>query len=205
LQTGGEGAAMRYWYKANIFRDVADTVFPGPNGLIEEYLGSDNDRLIYPNVSTCTTVSVLLANDTLVGTHLSAMCTKDDIDKIVARMKQMMGAQTASRVALLGVLRYIGGTNQRGGVAYTSEPEYAYPAKLETFAGKFGVDRSRIAYYDQGMRTEKHYQVRAVGGGNLATFYQDVGKRTVGQGTASKPFSSSDPWMSLTTLDFVMI
>jgi hypothetical protein len=35
--------------------------------------------------------------------------------------------------------------------------------------------------------------------------YEDVGLRAVGQGVASKPFSSSDPWMSLTTLDFVMI
>ena len=196
---------MRYWYRANTFRNVADTVPPGPNGLVEEYLGSDNDRLIYPNVSTCTTISVLLANDTLVGTHLSAMCTTNDIDVIVARMAQMMGGQAASRIAVLGVLRYVAGGNQRGGVAYTSTPEYAFPAKLETFAGKFGVDRARIAYYDQGMGTEKHYQVRAVGGGNLATFYEDVGLRTVGQGVASKPFSSSDPWMSLTTLDFVMI
>jgi hypothetical protein len=104
-------------------------------------------------------------------------------------MTQMMGGHAATRIAVLGVLLYIAGSNQRGGVAYTSTPEYSYPAKLETLAGKFGLDRARIAYYDQGMGTEKHYQVRAVGGGKLATFYQDVGLRPQGSGVASKPFS----------------
>ena len=60
-------------------------------------------------------------------------------------------------------------------------------------------------YYDQANGTEKHYQVRAVGGGNLATFYQDVGLHQVGGGMSSKPFSRSDPWSSLQTLDFPVL
>jgi len=196
---------MRYWFKGNVFRNVGVTAPPGPNGLIEEYLGTDDDRLIYPNVSTCTTVSVLLANNTLVGTHLSAMCTASDIDTIVARMIVMAGRQVATRIAVLGVLRYIAGNNQRGGVAYTSTPACRFPAKLETFAGLFGLGRRAIMYYDQANGTEKHYQVRAVGGGNLATFYQDVGLHQVGGGMSSKPFSRSDPWSSLPTLDFPVL
>lgn len=196
---------MRYWFKSNIFRNVADTVPPGKNGLKEEYVGDDPDRLIYPNVSTCTTVTVLLANNTLVGTHLSAMCTAGDIATITTKMQTMAGGQAAIGIALLGVLRYIAGNNQRGGVAYTSTPEFAWPAKLDSFAGAFGLPRSAIIYYDQANGTEKHYQVRAVGSGGLATFYQDVGQHTVGQGTASKPFNPADPWSALTTQRHMML
>jgi hypothetical protein len=201
----GERRAMRYWYRNNAFRAVADTAPPGPNGLVEEYLGDAENRLIYPNVSTCTTISVLLANDTLVGTHLSAMCTAADLDLITAKMNAMAGGQAARRIAVLGVLRYVAGNNQRGGVAYTSTPAYGFPAKLETFAEKLGVSRAGICYYDQAGGTEKHYQVRALGGGDLVTYYQDVGLHRVGGGMSSKPFSPTDPWSPLATLSFMIV
>ena len=193
---------MRLWYKSKQFRPVADHVPPAKNALIEEYVGTDPDRLTFPNVSTCTTITVVLDDDTLVGTHLSALCTTDDIDKIVARMRELSAGHAARRVAVLGVLRYVGGVNQRGGVAYTSQPEYAWPTKLDTIAAGFGLTRTAVQYFDQGMGAEKHYQVRAIGGGALTAFQQDVGQRRVGTGTASKPFSPSDPWMGLSLLDY---
>ena len=140
---------MRLWFKSQQFRPVADIVPPAPNGLIEEYLGSAPDNLVFPNVSTCTTLSVLLANNTLVGAHLSALCTAEDVGKILAKLTEVAGGQHATKIAVIGVLRYIAGSNTRGGVAYTSTPEYAYPAKLTTFATAFGLGRGDVSYFDQ--------------------------------------------------------
>jgi hypothetical protein len=192
---------MRLWFKSQTFRPVADTVPPGPYGLIEEYLGTAPDNLVFPGVSTCTTLSVLLANNTLVGAHLSALCTADDITAICARMTKLVPGQHATKIAIIGVLRYVAGTNTRGGVAYTSTPEYTFPAKLTTFASKFGLIAADVNYYDQPGGTDKHYQVRAVGGGNVTAYYRDVGTVQVGGGTSSAPYATGGRWTHLPLLN----
>ncbi|MGA3402187.1 MAG: hypothetical protein ABSC95_23510 [Acetobacteraceae bacterium] len=191
---------MRLWFKSQTFRPVADTVPPGPNGLIEEYLGTAPNNLVFPGVSTCTTLSVLLANNTLVGAHLSALCTAADIATICAKMTELANGQGATKIAIIGVLRYVGGTNTRGGVAYTSTPQYTFPAKLTTFAGAFGLTAADVNYYDQAGGTDKHYQVRAVGGGNITAYYRDVGTVQVGGGTSSAPYVSTGIWSHLPLL-----
>ncbi len=191
---------MRLWFKSQTFRPVADSAPPGPNGLIEEYLGTAPDNLVFPGVSTCTTLSVLLVDNTLVGAHFSALCTAADITKIAAKMVEISGGQAATKIAVIGVLRYVAGTNQRGGVAYTSTPEYTFPAKLTTFAGLFGLTAGDVSFYDQAGGTDKHYQVRAVGGGNLVAYYRDVGTVQLGGGTSSAPYAATGIWSHLPLL-----
>lgn len=191
---------MRLWFKSQTFRPVADTVPPGPNGLIEEYLGTAPDNLLFPGVSTCTTLSVLLANNTLVGAHFSALCTAADIVTICAKMTEIAGGQRATKIAIIGVLRYVGGTNTRGGVAYTSTPQYTFPQKLTTFAGSFGLTAADVNYYDQAGGTDKHYQVRAVGGNNITAYYRDVGMVQRGGGTSSAPYEATGIWNHLPLL-----
>jgi hypothetical protein len=188
---------MRLWFRSQTFRPVGDTLPPGPNGLIEEYLGTAPDNLVFPGVSTCTTLSVLLANNTLVGAHLSALCTTADIATICAKMTELAGLQRAIKIATIGVLRHVGGTNTRGGVAYTSTPQYAFPEKLTTFARAFGLTADDVRYYDQAGGTDKHYQVRAVGGGNMTAYYRDVGLVQRGSGMSSAPYADTGIWTHL--------
>jgi hypothetical protein len=58
-----------------------------------------------------------------------------------------------------------------------------------------------VKYYDQPGGTDKHYQVRAVGGGNLTAYYRDVGMRQVGSGTGGKPYEYTGRWTALSLVD----
>jgi hypothetical protein len=188
---------MRLWYKTQVFRPVADKVPPGPNGLMEEFLGTAPDNLVFPSVSTCTTLSVLLANNTLVGAHLSSRCTVAEVTTICAKMTELAGGQHATKIAIIGVLRQVG----TSGEAYTATPGYTFPAKLITFARTFGLTAANGKYYDQPGGTDKHYQVRAVGGGNLTAYYRDVHMRQVGSGTGGAPYEDTGIWAALPLAD----
>jgi hypothetical protein len=199
---GEEKRQMRLWFKGGGFRPVKDSVPPCPYGLIEEFVGTHTDTLIYPNVSTCTTLTLLLANDTVVGAHLSALGTVKDVQIICNKMLDLAGASAPVRLGVIGVLRCIAKTdNANGGSAYTSTQEYSELRKLETFAAAFGLPRNQVFYYDQQQLTERNYRVRTVGGHAFLAYYQNVGLVPGGGGMMSEKYSHDNgAWTHLPLL-----
>lgn len=73
--------------------------------LIEENVGIDSQAIQYPGVSSCCTVTIVLADGTLIGVHLTIGTPKDRLEALLAKMAELCrdSGQTPRTLIIAGV------------------------------------------------------------------------------------------------------
>jgi hypothetical protein len=90
----------------------------GPANEIREtqYGNAVGAHIFYPGVSTCTTITLLLADGSALGMHLAKTDLTGDVDAIVAQLNVVRAARAVSTMYAVGVLR------SRSGDGWMGEP-----------------------------------------------------------------------------------
>ena len=179
---------MKWFYRKNTF---------SPRGtdseLGEMYYGEDQyGSIYYPNVSTCTTVTVLLGDNRMLGAHFDKIASATDIGNVVARMNTDRGTRAVKELCIVGVLKYA----SAGG--WMTDDAYRWPKLFDTFSKALG-HTGAINGYLHPLGTEKHYRVTSASGVTI-WFAKDVPMLAKGSGTSSASLaeSRSVAWDALT-------
>lgn len=122
-----------------------------------EYGTGVGGTVLYPGVSTCTTLTLLLSDGAVIGAHFAKPDPTAAVDAIVAQMNAVRAGRAVSQLYLVGVLRY------RSPDGFMGTPRYAWPALITTFNQAFGRNGGDLA---QGfIQTEGGRHYRATSGG----------------------------------------
>ena len=169
---------MKLWYKSKTFRPWGD------DGILHEMeCGTEkNGSLTYPNVSTCTTVTVLTSDNRLVGTHLDKIATADDVTAIIGKMNEIVGNQTVTELCIVGVLR-------EHGSGWMNDQAFRWPNLFNAFSEGLNHQGAVMAYVQAGA-TERHYRVARASGATV-WFTKIVPQKPSGSGTASSSLDES--------------
>jgi hypothetical protein len=175
---------VKYFFKSNRFMEFGDD-----NKFSECNLGTDKDGYIYyPNVSTCTTLTLLLQSNALVGVHFDKGSTVGEVQTMVKKMDELRRGSAITNLHLVGVLEF----GKSGG--WMGDKTYVFPKLFKQFALDLSYTGPVYAYA-QPLNTEKHYNVRVLGPQTVLWYYKDVGQKQMGKGTASQSLSETPgPW-----------
>lgn len=153
-------------------------LFGKVNVIHETCYGYDNNELKYPNVSSCTSVTLLLSDESLLGAHFTKLDPVASVNAILQQMNTTRGARAVNQIIVLGVLHF------RFGKGWMVDRRYKWPQQLTTFNTTFGRQPGDIVKgYKQDLNTARHYIVTAAGGGNVLVYSKpaalpiDGGKR----------------------------
>jgi hypothetical protein len=170
-------AAMAYKYR----RNQNDFFLMGDAFRIcETQYGTANTggHLFYPSVSTCSTLTLLLANGTALGAHFAKPDTVADIDAILNEMNTVRAGQAVLQMYAVGVLPF------RGSDGWMADRRYRWPTMLSTFNTTFGrAVGDPVRGYIQAEGTNRHY--RGTIAGNQMLFFQKPGSLAIDKGSWS--------------------
>lgn len=125
--------------------------------------------IFYPGVSTCTTITLLLADGNAIGMHLAKTDLTGDVDAIVAQLNVVRAGRAVSTMYAVGVLR------SRSGDGWMGEARYKWPIQLSTFNTAFGRNAGDpVPGYIQPERTDQDYRA-LTGGGNISWYTRPNG------------------------------
>lgn len=164
---------MAYFYLAP---NQSFTLFDRADTVRETQYGVGAQELIYPNVSTCTTVTLLLNDDSLLGAHFAKRDPAATVDAILARMNTVRAGRAVQQMFVMGVLR------ERDTESWMGEPRYGWPSQLNTFNSAFGRNAGALVQGFVQNGGDQHYRVRATGNG-AALAYAKAGSQALDAGT----------------------
>jgi hypothetical protein len=97
----------------------------GPVNVIseDEYGYPQNGTLVYPNVNSCTTITVMLDNNEVFGTHLTVASPTSLVETILNKINDSRGARSVTQLHVVGVLK-------ASGSGWKSSAEYFRPKPL---------------------------------------------------------------------------
>lgn len=158
----------------------------------EKSIGIDDYTLSYPNVSSCTTITVVLEDGSMIGAHLDKRTTAADARAILGKMVEETTGRPVASIVVVGALR---SSFNAGG--FMDEKEFTLPNLFRTLAEKFKFS-GMFWTYDQPLG-DRHYRVRSIGGGNVFVTSMSVGSKMMAGMKVSKNFDESqgDPWESV--------
>jgi hypothetical protein len=167
---------MAFWYR----RSRQDFFPRGPANRIHEteygYTTGPFDHLYYPNVSTCTALTVLLADGTALGAHLAVPDTTAEVDAILTEMGVRQAGRAVREIYLVGFPRKSGGED-----SWKSAPNYRWPVALRTFNTAFGRQpQVPIRGYVQPENSDWHYCGDVLG--NAMAWYYKAGNLEIASG-----------------------
>jgi hypothetical protein len=182
---------MKYWFKGNAFRDWGHGNL---NELSEMQYGRDENGYIdYPNVTTCTTLTLLLGDNSLLGVHLDKLASAAEIQTVIQRMNTDRQGRAIRELCLVGALK----ASFAGG--WMTDETYRWPRLFNAFGSAFGFSGA-IRGYVQPEGSERHYRV--MGGGSTSWLAKAAAVVQVGTTGMTKGGSLSEssgvPWESLT-------
>jgi hypothetical protein len=145
--------AYRYRSSRNDFY-----LFGSVNEIRETEYGTEvHGHVTYPGVSTCTTLTLSLADGSVIGGHFAKPDTAAEVDAIIAQMNVVRAGRAVSHMYVVGVLRV------REPEGFMGDPRYAWPTMITTFNQAFGRASGAVA---QGfIQTSGGRDYRAISGG----------------------------------------
>jgi len=145
----------------------------GPVNEIREtqYGNAQGGHIFYPGVSTCTTITLLLADGRALGMHLTKLDLVTDVDAIVTQLNVVRGATAVSSMYAVGVLRC------RDLDGWMGAARYRWPVQLSTFNTAFGRNPGDIVHGYIQPGGDSDYRV-LVGGGGVSWFTRPPGSNT---------------------------
>lgn len=145
-----------------------DFILFGPQKEIRETeYGQDANRVYYPGVSTCTTLTLLLNDNTLLGAHFAKPDPTRAVDAIVTELNNLRNNRPVTQLYLLGVLRL------RDSSGWMQDDRYRWPQLITTFNVAFGLTRGAMARgYVQQSGSDVHYRGDAIGNGVMAWYHK---------------------------------
>lgn len=98
----------------------------GPVNVIseDEYGHSEDGFLVYPNVTSCTTITVMLDDNAVFGTHLTIASLGPAVDAILDKINETRGARNVAQLNVVGVLGATG-SGWRGTEKYSGKKLFA--------------------------------------------------------------------------------
>lgn len=159
----------------------------------ESSIGTDDYTLSYPNVSSCTTITVVLRDGSLIGVHLDKFATTFNVYAILQKMVELTAGRPVETMAVVGALR---SSFNAGG--FMAKKDFAFPNLFGTLAEAFDFSGGILWTYDQPLG-DWHYRVRSIGGSNILVTSMNVGTKMMQGMQVSKNFDESerDPWESV--------
>jgi hypothetical protein len=159
-------------------------LWPPINLIAETEYGNDlNAHIIYPRVSSCTAITLLLAGGSALGAHFSSLESGAEVDVILAQMNTARAGVAVNAIYLVGKLSSI----ESGG--WKTTHRYAWPNQKATFNTTFGRPAGALIYgYDQ---PEQELDYRALIGAGAVVAWAT---RRTAHGAA--PIT---PWTNLVT------
>ena len=138
-----------------------------------QYGTANGGHIWYPGVSTCTTITLLLANGSAIGMHLTKLDLAGDVDAIVTQMNVVRGVTAVSSMYAVGVLMC------RSMDGWMAESRFRWPTQLTTFNTAFGRNAGDIVhgYIQKESTGAKDYRV-LIGGGGVSWFERTSGTQT---------------------------
>ena len=122
-----------------------------------EYGTEVHGHVTYPGVSTCTTLTLALADGSVIGAHFAKPDPTAAVDAIVTQMNVVRAGRAVSHMYVVGVLRC------RDAEGFMGTPRYAWPTLITTFNQAFGRAPGAVA---QGfIQTSGGRDYRAVSAG----------------------------------------
>ncbi len=142
-------------------------LFGRRNEIRETEYGQDANRVYYPGVSTCTTLTLLLNDNTLLGAHFAKPDPTTAVDAIITELNNLRNNRPVTQLYLLGVLRF------RDNSGWMQEDRFRWPRLITTFNGAFGLAQGALAKgYVQKLGSDVHYRGDAIGNGVMAWYYK---------------------------------
>jgi hypothetical protein len=122
-----------------------------------EYGTAVRGHVTYPHVSTCTTLTLALADGSVIGAHFSKLDPAATVDAILNQMNVVRAGRAVSQMYIVGVLKYADADGFMG------TPRYAWPILITTFNQAFGRAAGDLA---QGfIQTSDERDYRAISAG----------------------------------------
>jgi hypothetical protein len=137
----------------------------GKASLITEtqYGYAEESQIIYPGVSSCTTITLLL-EDTAIGMHLTKADPATDVDAIVDQLKVVRAGRPVRKMYAVGALL-------SKSTGWKGEARYTWPMQLSTFNTSFGRNAGDlVAGYIQQEGTEQEYRAVVAAGASEMTW-----------------------------------
>ena len=160
---------MAYKYR----RGPNDFYFIAPANDIREtqYGNAQGGHIFYPGVSTCTTVTLLLADNSAIGMHLAKLDLATDVDAIVNQLNVVRAGIAVTSMYAVGVLRC------RVSDGWMGEVRYKWPVQLNTFNTAFGRNAgAAVTGYIQPEDTDMDYRaVIGAAGSGISWFTRPKG------------------------------
>ena len=139
-------------------------LFGSVNEIRETEYGTEvGGYVTYPGVSTCTTLTLALADGSVIGAHFAKPDPTAAVDAIIAQMNVVRAGRAVSHLYLVGVLRC------RDMDGFMGTPRYAWPTLISTFNQAFGRSAGAVA---QGfIQTSGGRDYRAIAGGGAGMLW----------------------------------
>jgi hypothetical protein len=98
----------------------------------ETQFGYDKKRVYYPDVNSCTTLTLLLSDQSLLGAHLFKADSANVIRAIFSGMNMIRAGRPVLQLCVLGMLDF------QAEEGWINDPRYKWPRQLKTFNKTFG-------------------------------------------------------------------
>ncbi len=131
-------------------------LFGSANEIRETEYGytTNGNHILYPGISTCTAVTLILDDGSAAGMHLAKTDQAGDVAAIVAALNNHRGARNVTAMYAVGVLHY------RSADGWMGQAQYGWPALLSTFNTDFGrASGDAVLGHKQAMETNYDYKV----------------------------------------------
>jgi hypothetical protein len=135
------------------------TLACGPVNLIseDEYGYPQNGILVYPNVNSCTTITVMLDDHEVFGTHLTVGSPTSLVETILNKINASRGARNVAQLHVVGVLK-------ASGSGWKSSAKYSGQNLYQTLNVTFGLPKTTPIFVHEQEYKEKgadffHYRV----------------------------------------------
>lgn len=139
--------------------------FGAVNDIRETEYGMDvAGTVYYPGVSTCTTLTLLLNDGSVIGAHFAKPDPTAAVDAIVAQMNVVRAGRPVSQLYLVGVLRC------RSADGFMGDPRYAWPTLITTFNQAFGRNGGDVAQGFIQTSGGRHYRATSGGAAGMLWF-----------------------------------
>ncbi len=122
-----------------------------------EYGIGNHGNVYYPGVSSCTTITLLLNDNTVLGAHFAKIDELGDVNAIVTELNNVRAGRAVSKMFMVGALK-------ARGTGFVSDQRYKWPQQLTTFNTLFGRNPGDIVLgYDQGLNADLNYRAQRAG------------------------------------------
>jgi hypothetical protein len=153
---------LRYIQSKQEFRSIS-----GPINIVseDEYGYSQNSILLYPNVNSCTTITVMFEDDQVFGAHLTVGTPTAIAEALLNKINASRGNQNIAQLHVVGVI-------EASGSGWKSEAKYSGPNLYKTLNETFGRGKATPVF----LHKQKFKQV----GGNYFHYKVICGQGALG-------------------------